>query len=227
MANETMNGSMQDNEACTSEHSMPSATDHSVALATYIGAFFDELIRGGVSAVVVSPGSRSTPLSMMAYASDLDVYVDVDERGAAFFALGLAKATGQAVAVICTSGTAVANYYPAVLEAESSRVPLLVLSGDRPARLQQLGAPQTCDQLKIFGNHVRQFWNMPEPTGAIEQVRYARQVAREALVALAPQTLVSAPVHINFHSMSRLYLHTIGQGCSNLGVLHRMMSCRF
>ena len=105
MANETMNGSMQDNEACTSEHSMPSATDHSVALATYIGAFFDELIRGGVSAVVISPGSRSTPLSMMAYASDLDVYVDVDERGAAFFALGLAKATGQAVAVICTSGT--------------------------------------------------------------------------------------------------------------------------
>lgn len=198
MANETMNDPTQDNEACTSEHPMPSATDHSVALATYIGAFFDELIRGGVSAVVVSPGSRSTPLSMMAYASDLDVYVDVDERGAAFFALGLAKATGQAVAVICTSGTAVANYYPAVLEAESSRVPLLVLSGDRPARLQQLGAPQTCDQLKIFGNHVRQFWNMPEPTGAIEQVRYARQVAREALVALAPQTLVSAPVHINF-----------------------------
>ncbi|MFR7659134.1 MAG: thiamine pyrophosphate-binding protein [Eggerthellaceae bacterium] len=121
MTNETMNDFTQDNEACTSEHPMPSATDHSVALATYIGAFFDELIRGGVSAVVVSPGSRSTPLSMMAYASDLDVYVDVDERGAAFFALGLAKATGQAVAVICTSGTAVANYYPAVLEAESSR----------------------------------------------------------------------------------------------------------
>lgn len=132
MANETMNDPTQDNEACTSEHPMPSATDHSVALATYIGAFFDELIRGGVSAVVVSPGSRSTPLSMMAYASDLDVYVDVDERGAAFFALGLAKATGQAVAVICTSGTAVANYYPAVLEAESSRVPLLVLSGRSP-----------------------------------------------------------------------------------------------
>lgn len=131
------------------------------------------------------------------------------------------------MAVICTSGTAVANYYPAVLEAESSRVPLLVLSGDRPARLQQLGAPQTCDQLKIFGNHVRQFWNMPEPTGAIEQVRYARQVAREALVALAPQTLVSAPVHINFRSMSRSFRHTIGQGCSNLGVLHRMTSCRF
>ena len=148
--------------------------------------------------MVVSPGSRSTPLSMMAYASDWMCTWMWMNAVRPFFALGLAKATGQAVAVICTSGTAVANYYPAVLEAESSRVPLLVLSGVAPARLQQLGAPQTCDQLKIFGNHVRQFWNMPEPTGAIEQVRYARQVAREALVALAPQTLVSAPVHINF-----------------------------
>ena len=167
-------------------------------LATYIGAFFDELVRGGVRAVVVSPGSRSTPLSMMAYASSLDVYVDVDERGAAFFALGLAKATGRAVAVICTSGTAVANYYPAVLEAEASRVPLLVLSGDRPARLQQLGAPQTCDQAKIFGNHVRAFWNMPEPNGSSEQARHGRQIAREALAALEPHTHRSAPVHINF-----------------------------
>lgn len=167
-------------------------------LALYIGAFFDELERGGVKDVVVSPGSRSTPLSMMAYASSLDVYVDVDERGAAFFALGLAKATGRAVALICTSGTAVANYYPAVLEAEISRVPLLVLSGDRPARLQQLGAPQTCDQLKIFGDHVRKFWNMPEPNGSAAQVKHARQIAREAIAAMEAGGHTSAPVHINF-----------------------------
>lgn len=173
-------------------------TPYPVQLATYVGAFFDELERGGVKDVVISPGSRSTPLSLMAHASSLDVYVDVDERGAAFFALGLAKATGRAVALICTSGTAVANYYPAVLEAETSRVPLLVLSGDRPARLQQLGAPQTCDQLKIFGDHVRKFWNMPEPSSAPDQVRYVRQIAREALAALEPHTLTSAPVHINF-----------------------------
>lgn len=172
--------------------------DRPMQLATYIGAFFDELARAGVRDVVVSPGSRSTPLSMMAYASSLDVYVDVDERGAAFFALGLAKATGRAVVVICTSGTAVANYYPAVLEAESSRVPLLVLSGDRPARLQQVGAPQTCDQLKMFGTHVRKFWNMPEVNGDPAQVRYARQIAREAIAALEPHTHTSAPVHINF-----------------------------
>lgn len=170
----------------------------SAHLARYIGAFFDELERGGVKDVVVSPGSRSTPLSMMAYASSLEVYVDVDERGAAFFALGLAKATGRAVALICTSGTAVANYYPAVLEAEISRVPLLVLSGDRPARLQQLGAPQTCDQLKIFGDHVRRFWNMPEPNGSAAQVKHARQIAREVIAAMEPRGHTSAPVHINF-----------------------------
>lgn len=174
------------------------AADMPTHLALYIGAFFDELARGGVKDVVVSPGSRSTPLSMMAHASSLDVYVDVDERGAAFFALGLAKATGRAVALICTSGTAVANYYPAVLEAEISRVPLLVLSGDRPARLQQLGAPQTCDQLKIFGDHVRKFWNMPEPNGSLAQVKHARQIAREAIAAMEPGSHTSAPVHINF-----------------------------
>jgi 2-succinyl-5-enolpyruvyl-6-hydroxy-3-cyclohexene-1-carboxylate synthase len=177
---------------------MTNEQDRSLQLATYIGSFFDELARGGIHDVVISPGSRSTPLSMMAYASDLEVYVDIDERGAAFFALGLAKATGRAVALICTSGTAVANYYPAVLEAESSRVPLLVLSGDRPARLQQLGAPQTCDQLKLFGDHVRKFWNMPELNGSENQVKYARQIAREALAALEPGRHTSAPVHINF-----------------------------
>ena len=135
------------------------------ASALFLGAFFDELERWGVHDVVVSPGSRSTPLAMTAYELSrrfpdrLRLFVDVDERGAAFFALGLAKASGQPAAVICTSGTAVANYYPAVLEAESSRVPLIVLTGDRPARLQGLGAPQTCDQLNAYGSHVRAFRN--------------------------------------------------------------------
>lgn len=140
------------------------------ALGTYVGAFFDELMRAGVRDVVVSPGSRSTPLSMVAheaharFGSAFNLYLDIDERGAAFFALGIAKATGRAVCVICTSGTALANYYPAVMEAEISRVPLIVLSGDRPARLQGLGAPQTCDQNKAFSDHVRRFFAMPEPS---------------------------------------------------------------
>ncbi|MFQ7970562.1 MAG: thiamine pyrophosphate-binding protein, partial [Eggerthella lenta] len=159
------------------------------ASALFLGAFFDELERWGVHDVVVSPGSRSTPLAMTAYELSrrfpdrLRLFVDVDERGAAFFALGLAKASGQPAAVICTSGTAVANYYPAVLEAESSRVPLIVLTGDRPARLQGLGAPQTCDQLNAYGSHVRAFRNMPEPAADAAAIAFARQAAREARIA--------------------------------------------
>lgn len=131
--------------------------------ALFVSAFFDELYRAGVRDVVVSPGSRSTPLAMIAYKSSLNFYLDVDERGAAFFALGIAKATARPACVVCTSGTALANYYPAVMEAESSRVPLIVLSGDRPQHLQHVGAPQTSDQLKAFSNHVKKFWQMPEP----------------------------------------------------------------
>ena len=126
------------------------------ATALVVSAFFDEIARWGVCEVVVSPGSRSTALAMCAYElgrrepERMTVYVDIDERSASFFALGLAKASGRPVALVCTSGTALANYYPAVLEAETSRVPLIVLSGDRPPHLQGLGAPQTCDQVKAL-----------------------------------------------------------------------------
>lgn len=186
------------------------------ANALFLGAFFDELERWGVHDVVVSPGSRSTPLSMVAYELSrrfperMRLFVDVDERGAAFFALGLAKASGRPAAVICTSGTAVANYYPAVLEAESSRVPLIVLTGDRPARLQGLGAPQTCDQLNAYGAHVRAFRHMPEPAGDAAAIAFARQAAREACIAAGGEAVsfagepriagacLGGPVHLNF-----------------------------
>ncbi len=176
-----------------SETHQPDATKTlPVCTALFLGAFFDELTRWGVREVVVSPGSRSTPLAMCAYELSrrhpdrLRLFVDVDERGAAFFALGLAKASGCPVALICTSGTAVANYYPAVMEAESSRVPLLILSGDRPPRLQGLGAPQTCDQMKAFGDHVRAFRQMPLPIAGEKGAAFARQAAREACIAAAP-----------------------------------------
>lgn len=152
-------------------------------------AFFDELVRCGVRAVVVSPGSRSTPLAMAAYElscrrpDDLRVHIDVDERGAAFFGLGLAKASGRPVALVCTSGTATANYYPAVIEAETSRVPLVVLTGDRPPRLQGLGAPQTTDQLKLYGDHVRAFRSMPLPSADARGLAFVRQAAREAVLS--------------------------------------------
>lgn len=162
---------------------------HGQKTARYLGAFFDELARCGVRDVVVSPGSRSTGLAMTAFElscrrpDDLRVHVDVDERGAAFVALGLAKATGRPAALVCTSGTAPANYFPAVLEAQTSRVPLLVLSSDRPVMLLGLGAPQTTDQVKLFGDAVRLFRQMPEPEGTPRAVAFARQAAREACIA--------------------------------------------
>ncbi|MEG2948610.1 MAG: 2-succinyl-5-enolpyruvyl-6-hydroxy-3-cyclohexene-1-carboxylic-acid synthase [Raoultibacter sp.] len=174
--------------------------------ALFLSAFFDELMRFGVREVVVSPGSRSTPLAMVAFEAsrreggDMRLFLDVDERGAAFFALGLAKANRRPVCLICTSGTATANYYPAVLEAESSRVPLVILTGDRPPRLQGLGAPQTCDQVKLYGDHVRFFQQMPLPASDADSVAYARQMAREACIqARGPLGEVSgAPVQVNF-----------------------------
>lgn len=194
---------------------------HSQVMALWTAAFFDELTRCGVRAAVVSPGSRSTPLAMAAYElscrcpDDLRVFVDVDERGAAFLGLGMAKASGRPVALVCTSGTATANYCPAVIEAETSRVPLIVLTGDRPPRLQGLGAPQTTDQLKLYGDHVRAFRSMPLPAADDRALAFARQAAREAVIAAMGARFVGSdpediqiasracegmagPVHVNF-----------------------------
>lgn len=181
-------------------------------VALFVSAFIDELIRCGVGDVVISPGSRSTPLAMVAYASRLTVHVDIDERGAAFFALGLAKASGRPVCLICTSGTAVANYYPAIVEAECSRIPLIVTTGDRPPLLQNLGAPQTFDQLNAFGSHVRHFQQMPLPGSHEHEIAFARQMAIEAFSrAVGSQVTLNdagepwygcisdaGPVHLNF-----------------------------
>lgn len=189
------------------------------ATALVVSAFFDELARWGVREVVVSPGSRSTALAMCAYElgrrepERMTVYVDIDERSASFFALGLAKASGRPVALVCTSGTALANYYPVVLEAETSRVPLIVLSGDRPPHLQGLGAPQTCDQVKAYSDHVRRFIQMPLAEGSPRAVAFARQAARELVLGALPGgclplegdavasrvcSHMAGPVHANF-----------------------------
>jgi len=120
-----------------------------------------QLIEAGITDTVISPGSRNAPLSLAMYAAAekdlLKLHIRIDERSAAYFALGLAKASGRPVPIVCTSGTAVANYHPAVLEAHHSNVPLLVLTADRPANLRRTGANQTTEQARIFGNAVRYF----------------------------------------------------------------------
>jgi 2-succinyl-5-enolpyruvyl-6-hydroxy-3-cyclohexene-1-carboxylate synthase len=120
-----------------------------------------QLIEAGITDAVISPGSRNAPLSLAMYAAAekglLKLHIRIDERSAAYFALGLAKASGRPIPIVCTSGTAVANYHPAVLEAHHSNVPLLVLTADRPAILRRTGANQTTEQARIFGGAVRYF----------------------------------------------------------------------
>jgi len=120
-----------------------------------------QLIEAGITDAVISPGSRNAPISLAMFAASekgfLKLHIRIDERSAAYFALGLAKASGRPVPIVCTSGTAVANYHPAVLEAHHSNVPLLVLTADRPAILRRTGANQTTEQARIFGTAVRYF----------------------------------------------------------------------
>ncbi len=132
--------------------------------AVWAGALVDELARCGVRHVCVSPGSRSAPLalSFAAHPSIQDHSV-LDERAAAFFALGLARASRSPVALVCTSGTAAANYLPAVVEAHYSRVPLVLLTADRPPEERECGAGQTIDQTKLYGSYVRFFNELPAP----------------------------------------------------------------
>lgn len=119
-----------------------------------------QLIELGIEDVVLSPGSRNAPLSIALYQAQkrglIKLHVRIDERGAAFFALGISKVSGKYVPVVCTSGTAVANYFPAVLEAHHSDINLLLLTADRPARLRKTGSNQTTEQTNIFGSFVRQ-----------------------------------------------------------------------
>jgi len=163
----------------------------------YICAFVDELQRVGIHNVVVCPGSRSTPLALAVAAQpSIHTWMHVDERSAAFFALGMAKRAAQPVALLCTSGTAAANFFPAIVEAKLTHVPLLVLTSDRPHELRENGAPQTIDQTRLYGSHVK--WSvdvaLPEATNAA--LRYIRTLADRATALTT--ALPAGPVHLNF-----------------------------
>lgn len=167
------------------------------ALSYYLGAFVDELTRLGVYETVISPGSRSTPLAMlMAEHQRMKTYVHVDERSAAYFALGIAKAKRRPVAILCTSGTAAANYWPAVSEAFHSRVPLLILTADRPHELRDVGAPQAMNQLNLFGSFTKEFIEMALPEASERMYQYVRTTAARAISMMKGEP--SGPVHMNF-----------------------------
>lgn len=171
--------------------------NHQESLTVYLAAFVAELVDSGVQDVVVSPGSRSTPLAlMMAEHPGLRLHIQIDERSAGFFALGIAKAARKSVALLCTSGTAPANYYPAIIEANISRVPLIVLTADRPHELRDVGAPQAIDQIHLYGKQVKWFVEMALPEGSSELIRYAQTVCARA-VATSEMT-PAGPVHLNF-----------------------------
>lgn len=143
-------------------------------MTSYLRYLIAGLKQGGVRQVVISPGSRSTPLALLVKREvDLQYFVAVDERSAGFLALGLAKSSQQPVALLCTSGTAAANFYPAICEAEASNVPLVVLTSDRPPELRNVGAPQTMSQNQLYADHVKFFVELALPESTPLMLRYS------------------------------------------------------
>ena len=159
--------------------------------------FCDELIRCGLREVVLAPGSRSTPLAMAfaeaAQQERIRLHVRIDERSASFTALGLAKASRRPVAVLCTSGTAAANFHPAVIKAGESAVPLIVLTADRPPELRGTGANQTIDQIKLYGAAVRWFCEAGTPEARPGMAAYWRSLACQAWARAAGRRRPAGP----------------------------------
>ncbi|MBV8431618.1 MAG: 2-succinyl-5-enolpyruvyl-6-hydroxy-3-cyclohexene-1-carboxylic-acid synthase, partial [Solirubrobacterales bacterium] len=160
-------------------------------------AFCDELARCGMEHVCTAPGSRSTPIVLsLVRQPGLRAWSHLDERSAGFFALGAAKASGRPVAVACTSGTAAANLAPAVIEARWARVPLLILTADRPPELRDVGAGQTIDQLKLYGDAVKWFFEVGVHDAPPERLRWIRTLACRAYATALHGP--PGPVHLNF-----------------------------
>lgn len=164
-------------------------------MTNYYAALVDELYQLGLREVVISPGSRSTPLALLFYEHDFKSYVNIDERSAGFFALGIAKEHQRPVVLVCTSGSAVANYLPAIVEANYSRVPLIVLTADRPPELRQVGAAQTIEQNKIFNNFTKYYEELALPEEQESMHRYVRVAMQRAYASV--MTKKYGVAHIN------------------------------
>ncbi len=165
-----------------------------------VSSFLDSLMESGVRDFCVSPGSRSTPLTaVLTRQTKAKVWSLLDERSAGFFALGLAKSSGRAVALVCTSGTATANYLPAVMEAFHSEVPLVVITADRPPELREVGSNQTVDQLKLYGGFVKWFYEMPVPEAGWDSDAAHRHAQRIGVYAVSRALSAPfGPVHVNY-----------------------------
>jgi 2-succinyl-5-enolpyruvyl-6-hydroxy-3-cyclohexene-1-carboxylate synthase len=189
--------------------------------STAFGAVFaDELARCGVREVVIAPGSRSTPLAMSFHelerSGQVRLHVRIDERSASFTALGLAKTSGRPVAVLCTSGTAAANFHPAVIEADESAVPLLVLTADRPPELRGAGASQTIDQVKLYGGAVRWYAEPGVPERVPGMAAYWRSLACQAWAhAAGAAGTCPGPVHVNLPFRDPLVPDGLGDGAAD------------
>ncbi|RLM88302.1 2-succinyl-5-enolpyruvyl-6-hydroxy-3-cyclohexene-1-carboxylic-acid synthase [Halobellus sp. Atlit-38R] len=174
----------------------PSATDPN-RNTLWARALVDELAAVGIDAVCISPGSRSTPLTVaFDRHEDIHVFSHLDERSSAYFALGRARRTGDVTPLVCTSGTAAANYHPAVIEASQSRVPMLLLTADRPPEIRDSGANQTIDQEKLYGDAVRWYRDVAEPEATPRKLRSLRTTAARAVTKATGTP--AGPVHLNF-----------------------------
>lgn len=160
--------------------------------------FIEEISKIGVSHACISAGSRSTPITHAVATSSIKSHIILDERSSAFFAIGLAKQLNQPVLLVCTSGTAGANYYPAIMEASNSNIPLIVITTDRPHELRNSGANQTTDQVKLFGSFVKMFVDiaLPEKNPEEKMIRYIKTIASKAYSASITHGM--GPVHLNF-----------------------------
>src|SRR5256885_4669703 len=165
------------------------------ATTAFARALVDEWARAGVGEACLAPGSRSAPLALALADDDrIRVHVHLDERSAAFFALGAARTSGRPVVVLCTSGTAAAHFHPAVLEAHHSRVPLVVVTADRPAELRDTGAPQTTDQVLLYGPAVGWFVDLPADGDPAARAAWRPGAARLWAEAGGPP---ARPGHLN------------------------------